>query len=588
MNALLRLASTLDEFEFYSESDQIYNLIENLSKVIVSENKDSLIKTAAEILGPDGRPYKAPPRPQVPRPTNFPSSAGAAFRPLGAPSFIDAFLSNGNLDPKKVQNFITNSQKAVPDDLYRLYLQGEKNPTYQKLTQKFDTAYRELDELLNDRRISPKTRRLIQNAQSQLVASKRIVLNKFIVKNPNLFTPQLVQKAVKFFNTAADAADAVPPPRSPSVPTGGVPKAPNAPSMAAIAEGQEEFTRFARTSSGRKMIDAIRSWISKNSGPIISRINSFPKPVQVVLKKIPYAFLALQGGRILNSLIRGQEVPATEYASFCAAIISIPQVAAIAGPLAPSLIIAGNVANLGGIDLANFAGDPAAGFSLWGFQITKQSKERSNVNRNLVNADLKTFDVQVQGAYQMGQNIVKRNPRLNTLQIRQEISKVYEWAENPNDYRFAQLNALLGRLKKQSRQDVQVQNQAEINRTINQTRQDINQRQQAKQTPKPMMTPRDLMAQAYLEVTNQNLSDVESLFYNKEFVVEKIKEKASQYPTIWRQALKEIDKYFSKWIPVWEKRNNDRFYKDRPYLPYHGGNIPDFDGEVAPIPDGAA
>ena len=56
MNALLRLASTLDDYQFYSESDQIYNLYEDLSKIITSENEKYLIKTA-EILDQYGRPY---------------------------------------------------------------------------------------------------------------------------------------------------------------------------------------------------------------------------------------------------------------------------------------------------------------------------------------------------------------------------------------------------------------------------------------------------------------------------------------------------------------------------------------------------
>ncbi len=201
MNALLRLASTLDNFQFYLESDEIYNLYEDLSKVIVSEDKDFLIKTAAEILGPDGRPYKAPPRPQVPRPTNLPDFARMPMRNLGQASYIDAFLTNGVMDAKKVQNFINNSSKADPDTLYKLYLQNEKNPNYQKLAEKFDTAFKELDTFVNDKRLSPSARKLIQNAQSQLVAQKGIVLNKYIVANPSLFNKELVNKANKVLNS---------------------------------------------------------------------------------------------------------------------------------------------------------------------------------------------------------------------------------------------------------------------------------------------------------------------------------------------------------------------------------------------------
>jgi hypothetical protein len=198
MNALLRLASTLDSFQFYLESDEIYNLYEDLSKVIVSEDKDYLIKTA-ELLDRYGRPLQrqAPPRPQVPRPTSLPDYARMPMRNLGQASYIDAFLTNGVMDAKKVQNFINNSSKADPDTLYKLYLQNEKNPNYQKLAEKFDTAYKELDTFVNDKRLSPSARKLIQNAQSQLVAQKGIVLNKYIVANPSLFNKELVNKANK-------------------------------------------------------------------------------------------------------------------------------------------------------------------------------------------------------------------------------------------------------------------------------------------------------------------------------------------------------------------------------------------------------
>jgi hypothetical protein len=202
MNALLRLASTLDSFQFYLESDEIYNLYEDLSKVIVSEDKDSLIKTA-QLVDQYGNPLQrqVAPRPQVPRPTSLPDYARMPMRNLGQASYIDAFLTNGVMDAKKVQNFINNSSKADPDTLYKLYLQNEKNPNYQKLAEKFDTAYKELDTFVNDKRLSPSARKLIQNAQSQLVAQKGIVLNKYIVANPSLFNKELVNKANKVLNS---------------------------------------------------------------------------------------------------------------------------------------------------------------------------------------------------------------------------------------------------------------------------------------------------------------------------------------------------------------------------------------------------
>ena len=532
----------LDDFEFYSESDQILNLYKNLDKTIVSNDDLFLIKTA-ELVYPDGRPI---PRYRKPSPTSLPNYPRMPYRNMGQASYIEAFLTNGVLDTKKVQNFINNSAKTDADSIYKLYLQNEKNPNYQKLSEKFDTAYKELDNFVNDKRLNQNTRKLIQNAQSQLIGQKQIVLNKYIVANPGLFNPEAVRQSVKFLDKSGMT------PKAP-VPVGKVPNAPNAAAaMEAAVDAQQQFVKYTRTSPGKKMIEAIGAWISKNSSSIITRINSFPRPVQLVLKKIPYAFLALQGARILNSLVRGQEVPAAEFASFAAAIMSIPQVAAFAGPLAPALIIAGNVANLGGIDLANFAGDPAAGFSLWGFQITKQSKGRTEQQRDYINEDLSSFDKEVQNAYKHAQELRKINPKWNLIQLRSYIAGTYPWANNPNDYKFGQLNALLSRLKKQVPQ-------------VSQSPQQLQSETQSPQQADNIKTHRELLYKAYVDITGQTNMNLESASYNIEFIKQKIKALAPQYPNIdYKKALQALDNFINNNIPMWEQKHGKKF--ERMYL----------------------
>jgi hypothetical protein len=596
MNALLRLASTLDDYQFYSESDQIYNLYEDLSKIITSENEKYLIKTA-DILDQYGRPYVKP-RVQTPRPTSLPDYPKMPLRNLGQASYVDAFLSNGVLDTKKVQNFINNSAKTDADVIYKLYLQNEKNPNYQKLSEKFDTAYKDLDTFANDKRLNPSTRKLIQNAQSQLIAQKQIVLNKHIVANPKLFNKELVAQAQKFINQSGPVVPSgqsqlsnqirkkvfqnpsLNPQLAAELELAGVRFDPEtgelaesasktlskgydrlgpAPSSQAARGGKaakigEKAAQFAAKAKNSPAANSVVNALEKMSGTL-----KFIKPITKLLPFIGFALAIPDFIRLCNRINQNgwESIWKDPYDRAKAiGVISNTVAAAVSiapGPLTPvaaALSVIGMGSDLGA-DAAVGLADVADGgeLKLFGKTLKQKSQQRQQQDALEAGLNAKNIDPQVQSALEASKRMFMAGSRSTDIMNNPKMKSIYPWL-GTGDARDTQFKFQLPKLRQslrsggaqpQAAQQGQPAQQAQgpyLNKppysgpAVQQGQPAYNNAQQRQQQMPTLNNYNDLLFKAYQDVTQTTNVTLENLKNYRQQIISKIQALSRFYPNI--------------------------------------------------------
>lgn len=112
------------------------------------------------------------------------------------------------------------------------------------------------------------------------------------------------------------------------------------------------------------------------------KIIEFFEKSKKILKALNLINLGLKVGVILEKIYKNEEVDTKDKASLVAALIQIPQIAAIAGPYAPALMTAGFIADIGGIDAAEAAGELSSNVkNLKELQFEQKSNQASMGNK---------------------------------------------------------------------------------------------------------------------------------------------------------------------------------------------------------------
>jgi hypothetical protein len=165
---------------------------------------------------------------------------------------------------------------------------------------------------------------------------------------------------------------------------------------------------------------------------VVNQLSKTKNVVSFLQKALPYLKwlgridLAIQATKMLSKKVNGEEITQKDWSHFWAKLIQIPELAQLAGPLAPSFMIAGYIADLGGIELADQLGTYSAG------NYAAESVEEEKANKqNLAPGQFQVYQKIINRMRNLMASKTPKQKIITTLQ--KEFSKEFDIAQKIYD-----------------------------------------------------------------------------------------------------------------------------------------------------------
>lgn len=493
INSLIKYAQELDELGYYSDSDYLMDCI------FPQENNLRLVQ--AQFLDQYGRPLVK----QRPLPQGNRGPAPAQFRQLYPMGLQDPSL------PRPAAPAPAGTPKPVFDPIPKSFNVNDANK-YRQLVRnnpglRPDLAAR-LELLESQGRYNPATGELINDSHAlDLAKYERAQARQLSIQQ---------QQANKVLNQVGQNSD----------------------------EYVSGFAKFLNTKAGQKLIPLVQQFQTRQTNTINLLSRSIPAPAQAAMKKLPYVFIALNAVSILMRIKNGEGVDYKTFMNFIAAIITVPAISGIISlipVIGPALIVAAGVVSFGGLDFAEFFGDPAAGLNLLGFQVTGPSKVRQTELMDFRTTDISKYDPAVQIALKESIPLIQSGQKISDILVNPNLLQRHPWLRSNNDIRYKQFIGAMGTGKFYA--NTKNQPQAKPQNVNQQNNQQPNQQPNQQQ----INTHRQLLYKAYVDTVRNPTVTLDNLVKNRVAIETKIKTLAPQYGIDVNQAIQALHNTIRKY-----------------------------------------
>jgi hypothetical protein len=315
-----------------------------------------------------------------------------------------------------------------------------------------------------------------------------------------------------------------------------------------------QLKKALNTKIGQKLLSAIKAAYDKFMSAFNLVKSKIPPAALKIFSKIKFVFIFLNFVRFFNGLINGTLTykETIEFIAACAAISKeVLTFLGLIPYIGPGLVTAVIAVNFGAADIVQFFGDPEAGFSYMGFQITGESMRRKTDKIDFSTVDTSSLDPSVQNALRESVPLIQQGLKIREILTDPTMVQNHPWLTKRDDIRFTQFSGTLGvggfykRNKAQSQEsqsgESQTQPRSFNNNTFN------NNQQQRANTPK-LNNYNDLLYKAYTDVTSSSEVTLNNLKNYRDQIITKIQALSSYYPNInAQQAITALDNRIRKY-----------------------------------------
>jgi hypothetical protein len=483
INSLIKYAKELDELGFYSDSDFLMDSV-------LPYTTQNLRLVQAQLLDRYGNPLQKTPTPQ---PLRNRGPAPAQFRQLYPMGLHDPSLPRPTAPT-------TAPRPVAYDPIPKSFNVNDANAYRQKVIQNPQlrpglAAQLELAEATG--KFNPATGEILTDPHALDIAKYEKLQAQQIANQQN--------RANKIVNQVSQNSD----------------------------DYIRGFTKFLNTKLGQKIIPLIQQFQTRQEYTINLLSRSLPAPAQAAMKKLPYVFIALNAVSIVMKLKNGEGVDYKTFMNFIAAIITVPAISAVIAAIpiiGPALIVAAGVVSFGGLDFAEFFGDPAAGLNLLGFQVTGPSKVRQTELMDFRTTDISKYDPAVQVALKESVPLIQSGQKISDILTNPTLLQNHPWLRSNNDIRYKQFIGAMGTGKfyVNTKNQPKTQNQQQNN-------------------PQAIQNHRQLLYKAYVDTVGNKTITLDNLMKNRPSIEAKIKVLAPQYGIDANQAITSLHNTIRKY-----------------------------------------
>ena len=388
---------------------------------------------------------------------------------------------------------------------------------------------------------------------------KRAIEDKWSFKKLDSYLdtyyPQRKDEFIKIFNEKNGANKYQDTLAKLNTPRGGpTPPTTKGPIKASDIPALTQLTKALNTKPGQKLLTAIKAAYDKFMTAFNLVKSKIPPAALKIFSKIKFVFIFINFANFFNGLINGTLTykETIEFIAACAAISK--EVLALLGMIpyiGLGLVSAVIAVNFGAADIAEFFGDPEAGFSWMGFRITGESMRRKTDKIDFSTVDTSSLDPSVQNALRESVPLIQQGLKIREILTDPTMVQKHPWLTKRDDIRFTQFSGTLGvggfykRNKAQSQEsqsgESQTQPRSFNNNTFN------NNQQQRANTPK-LNNYNDLLYKAYTDVTSSSEVTLNNLKNYRDQIITKIQALSSYYPNInAQQAITALDNRIRKY-----------------------------------------